>query len=166
MGLFERSQHPDENDLPIATRPIGANPLDRDVESCARHALLECGIVARRPHREHASRPKRSGRDLQALRGVEGTIRPIRQRVRTVVDVEQDRIKAALVFAEHERNIAQIDRDARVVERLTGKRGERAADPIDDGRNELRDDQASRGAKTFERGTDRVAHPESTDEHE
>ena len=73
--------------------------------------------------------------------------------------------EAAFTGAQERRDVADLDRDPRILERVLGERTERATIPLDDRRHELGDDDLRVARERVERRAQREAHSETTDQH-
>ena len=120
-------------------------------------APLEAPVAERRPHPEHPAGPERGAQRPQAAQIVEARVAGDGERLRSVVDVEQDRVVPTL--PEQRGDVGNVQGDARILQRAASERRERASVPLDHRREELghvdrrvRGQEVEDGARVLEAG--------------
>ena len=101
---------------------------------------------------------------VDAAVAVEPAVGRSGQGVRAVVHVEQHGVELGGAPAQRRGHIDFFHAHAPVLERVTGKRAERAAIPGHHRRNELRDDDRRAWRQNVERGAQREAHAEAANQ--
>ena len=140
--------------------------IDRDGVTGTTQTAQEGVIGILGPHREHATGLECAGAPIESARSVESIVAALTRRVRTFVEIEEDRIvRVAGDLADHARDIAGDHGRARVGDGVVGEDRQRTATPLFDLGDELGDVDASIGRQRIERGTQRVRHTESADQN-
>ncbi len=150
------------------TRPatwMGCDPMLLDGESRTRQSPRECAIVLDRPHADSASGDQCSPCALETRNPVQARVPRRGERIRSVVDVEQDRVVGAARRADQLANVAEHDADPRIVEWRACELCEWTAIPLDDLRDELADRHAGIGREHVQRRAQGESHAEPADQH-
>src|SRR6185312_6790219 len=108
--------------------------------------------------------PDSAMRGSEAGARVKPAVRTLRERVRAVIDIKQDRIETALVATDHVRDVAEVDADSRVIEWMAGKRPERPTIPANDCRVKFADHDRPAWRQKVKGRAERVAHSQPADE--
>jgi hypothetical protein len=127
-----------------------------------REPSLERRRRRRRPHREPPAGAARE-RAGQAARAVQAGVARAGQRVRAVVDVEQDRVEPA---GRHRRaDVADRHPHPRIGQRRRGLGADDGAVPLDQHVGDLGDHHRGPGPQRRQRGAQRVAQAEPAEQH-
>src|SRR6202022_1867074 len=124
----------------------------------------KCGIPPRRPDREPATRPQRPEDRLQSLWVVERIVGFANKALRTIIDIEQDRIERRGVRLNHVDDVRVADTGARIVKAIADDAGYGTARPRDDGRYKLGHHDPRFSSEHGERGAEREPHAQAADQ--
>src|SRR6187399_1877398 len=107
----------------------GSHSFYFDLESAISQSLLKLSILARGPNGQHTFGPERGTKIGETGVAIKAIIVRCRKGCRTVVDIQQDRIKTLSTGAERHRDVANLDANALVLKRMFCERSERPAVP-------------------------------------
>jgi hypothetical protein len=145
-------------------RPMGASLGDPHDEPRAAQQPLERWVSLGRPIRHTPAWTERRDRRGNPFVAIEPGVPGRRERIRAVVDVEHYRVEQARAVLEHAGDVDKADVDPGVRQSLTPQREARVFVPRDDLRKELGDNHPGIGPKAPQRGPEREAEAEATDE--
>ena len=136
-----------------------------DGESAMAQALLEFLVLSGGPDGQHAVALESGEGGGDSAVVVEAGVVRSGEGGRAVVHVKQHGVELAAPRGECDSDVIDLDLHARIRQRISGERAERAAIPVDYGGYYFGDDNARVRRQELERCAQRETHAESADEN-
>jgi hypothetical protein len=166
LAFATRRIRPTRQGDPV-TKTTATGTMGIDTEALTAQSRFECLVARFRPHAENTARQKSPPTPLDGLTSIKRVPIGIGAGVRSLEEIEHDRIVATLPgrhFSNAIGHIGNPEGHPRIIQTRAGKNCQRTATPFRDDRMEFRHGDFALRVKRIEDGAEREPHAQPSDQ--